>query len=49
MIELVDFESVKDEVDEVLIHVVHLNDEVCLVNGLVFVVFTDLMQDSLAL
>ena len=33
VVEFVDFKRVKDEVDELLIHVVHLDDEVSLVNG----------------
>ena len=49
MVELIHFQRVQDQVDEILIYIIHLNDEVCLVYGLIFSIFTDFMKDSLAL
>ena len=47
VIELVDFERVQDQVHEVLIDVVHLDDEVGLVDGFILRIDRCLVQDSL--
>ena len=49
MVKLEDFERVEDQIDKVLVNVVHLNDEVSLVNCFVLLVLADLEQNTLAL
>jgi len=49
VVELVDFKSVEDQVDEVLVDLVHLNDEVSLVYGLILRIFADFVQYTLIL
>jgi len=49
VVELVDFKSVEDQVDEVLVDLVHLNDEVSLVYGLILRIFADFVKYTLIL
>lgn len=49
MVELVDFKRVEDQIDKLLVNVVHLDDEVGLVNRVVGRVFRYFVQDTLLL
>ena len=48
MIELVDFESVEDQLDKLLVDIVHLNDEICLVD-LFTIFFLGLLKNTFLL
>ena len=46
MVELVDLEGVENQIYEVLINVIHLNDEVSLIDGLVLRIFGNFIEDA---
>ena len=46
MVELVDLEGVENQIYEVLINVIHLNDEVSLIDGLVLSIFGNFIEDA---
>ena len=46
MVEFVDFERVQDQINEVLVYIVHLDYEISFINGLILIMLVDFMQDA---
>ena len=47
MVKLVNFQSVKDQIDKVLINLIHLDNEISLIDGLILSFVVDLMENTL--
>ena len=47
VVELIDFKGVKNEVHKVLIYIVHLNDEIRLINRFILRVFAHFVENAL--
>ena len=46
VVEFVDFERVQDQINEVLVYIVHLDYEISFINGLILIMLVDFMQDA---
>jgi len=49
VVELINFKGIENEVHKVLIHIVHLDDEVCFIDRFILRIFVHFMENALIL